>query len=93
MCCRASYGIVGGLSFAAYSTGFISAGGVIYQLRRKGYKSLPEAINARYGPLATMAFGLAVMYRIIQEVFPHVLSTGSFNIASGTRICAIRAAD
>ena len=26
---------------------------------KKGYRSLPEAINARYGPLATVAFGEA----------------------------------
>ena len=33
---------------------------VIYVLRvKKGYRSLPEAINARYGPLATVAFGEA----------------------------------
>ena len=33
---------------------------VIYVLRvKKGYRSLPEAINARYGPLASVAFGEA----------------------------------
>ena len=43
---------------AAYYTSFASVGIVIYVLRvRKGYRSLPEAINARYGPLASVAFG------------------------------------
>ena len=43
---------------AAYYTSFASVGIVIYILRvKKGYRSLPEAINARYGPLASVAFG------------------------------------
>lgn len=43
---------------AAYYTSFASVGIVIYVLRvKKGYRSLPEAINARYGPLASVAFG------------------------------------
>lgn len=43
---------------AAYYTSFASVGVVIYVLRvKKGYRSLPEAINARYGPLASVAFG------------------------------------
>ena len=43
---------------AAYYTSFASVGIVIYFLRvKKGYRSLPEAINARYGPLASVAFG------------------------------------
>lgn len=43
---------------AAYYTSFASVGIVIYILRtRKGYRSLPEAINDRYGPLATLSFG------------------------------------
>lgn len=43
---------------ASYYTSFASVGIVIYFLRtRKGYRSLPEAINQRYGPLATLSFG------------------------------------
>jgi hypothetical protein len=43
---------------AAYYTSFASVGIVIYVLRtKKGCRSLPEAINDRYGPLATLSFG------------------------------------
>ena len=43
---------------AAYYTSFASVGLVVYFMRtRKGYRSLPEAINSRYGPLATLSFG------------------------------------
>ena len=43
---------------AAYYTSFASVGLVVYFMRtRKGYRSLPEAINLRYGPLATLSFG------------------------------------
>ncbi len=46
------------MSTAGYYTSFASVGIVIYFLRtRKGYRSLPEAINQRYGPLATLSFG------------------------------------
>lgn len=37
---------------------------VAYFMRtRHGYRSLPEAIHARYGGFAALAFGLAVAYR------------------------------
>jgi hypothetical protein len=43
---------------------FFSVAGVAYALRtRHGYRSLPEAITARYGGAAALAFGLAVAYR------------------------------
>ena len=39
---------------ASYYTAFFSVAIVVYFLRKKGYKSLPEAINVRYGSLATV---------------------------------------
>lgn len=52
---------------------------VIYLIRvRKGYRSLPEAINERYGSLATMAFGLAVLFRLYQEVWSNALVVAGF---------------
>ena len=39
---------------AAYYTSFLSVAFVVYYLRKRGYRSLPEAINLRYGSLATV---------------------------------------
>lgn len=52
---------------------------VIYLIRtRKGYRSLPEAINERYGSMATLAFGLAVLFRLYQEVWSNALVVAGF---------------
>ena len=45
---------------------------------RKGYRSLPEAINERYGSMATLAFGLAVLFRLYQEVWSNALVVAGF---------------
>ena len=52
---------------------------VIYFIRtRQGYRSLPEAINERYGSMATLAFGLAVLFRLYQEVWSNALVVAGF---------------
>jgi SSS family solute:Na+ symporter len=67
------------LQYAGYYTAFASTAVVIYLLRtRKGYRSLPEAINERYGSLATVSFGLAVLFRLFQEVWSNALVVGGF---------------
>ena len=59
---------------AAYYTSFASVGLVVYVLRtRKGYRSFPEAINLRYGPLATLSFGAAAFFRLYQEVWSNAV--------------------
>jgi len=64
---------------AAYYTSFASVGVVIYLIRtRQGYRSLPEAINERYGSMATLAFGLAVLFRLYQEVWSNALVVAGF---------------
>eukprot|EP00891_Asterochloris_glomerata_P000355 jgi/Astpho2/355/Aster-02232 len=74
-----SFGIVGSVGYAAYYTSLPAAGLVIYILRtRCGYRSLPEAINMRYGSLATLAFGLAVLFRLYQEVWSNAVVVASF---------------
>lgn len=64
---------------AGYYTSFASVGIVIYFIRtRQGYRSLPEAINERYGSMATLAFGLAVLFRLYQEVWSNALVVAGF---------------
>jgi hypothetical protein len=45
---------------------------------QKGYRSLPEAINERYGSLATLSFGLAVFFRLFQEVWSNAIVVAGF---------------
>ncbi len=50
---------MGGVAYAAWYTSFPTVAIVIYFLRtRRGIRSLPVAINERYGALATLSFGL-----------------------------------
>ena len=64
---------------ASYYTSFASVGLVVYFLRtRRGYRSLPEAINERYGSLATVSFCLAVLFRLYQEVWSNALVVAGF---------------
>ena len=52
----AKYGVLGGLAYAAWFVGVFTTGVIIYFLRKQGYYSLPDFINDRYGPLATVIF-------------------------------------
>jgi len=74
----ASYGIVGGLAYSAWYSSFTCVSVVIYRLRLKGYKSLPEAINDKYGPMACISFMLAIVYRLYQEVWSNQIVVASF---------------
>ncbi|KAK9831522.1 hypothetical protein WJX81_005358 [Elliptochloris bilobata] len=75
----AQYGIVGGIAYAGWYTSFPNVAVVIYLLRtRRGVRSLPLAINERYGSLATLSFGLAVLFRLFQEVWSNALVVGGF---------------
>ncbi|GAQ80925.1 solute symporter family protein [Klebsormidium nitens] len=81
----AKYGVLGGFAYATYYTSFFSASIVIYFLRtRMGYKSLPEAINARYGTLACLSFGAAVLYRLFQEVWSNSIVVAGFYGTAGS---------
>lgn len=56
---------------AARFVAFFTVAFVTYYMRtRFGYRSLPEAIHARYGGVAALAFGLAVAYRCVQAAKP-----------------------
>jgi hypothetical protein len=50
----------------------------VYRLRKKGFRSLPDAINERYGSLATVVYALVVLYRLEQEVWSNALVVADF---------------
>lgn len=72
------YGIMGGLAYAAWYTAFVTVALSVYRMRQKGFKSLPEAINARYGSLACITYSLAILYRLEQEVWSNALVVAGF---------------
>jgi Na+/proline symporter len=53
-------------------------------MRKKGFSSLPEAINARYGSMACITFFLAILYRLEQEVWSNALVVASFYGVEGS---------
>ncbi|KAJ8600583.1 hypothetical protein CTAYLR_008171 [Chrysophaeum taylorii] len=63
------YGAVGGFAYAAWYFAFPAAACVCYQLRKKGYRSLPEAIHDKYGTTACLLFAGCVLYRLYNEVW------------------------
>ena len=77
------YGVTGGFAYAGWYISFFSASAVIYQLRKKGYNSLPEAIHQRYGTAALLSFAMAVVFRLYQEIWSNAIVIadfyGSFN--------------
>lgn len=63
------YGIGGGFAYAGWYLAFPAAAVVCYNLRKKGYKSLPEAIHDKYGTASTLVFAACLLYRLYNEVW------------------------
>lgn len=73
-----SFGVVGGVAYASWYTSFFSTAFVVYLMRKQGYRSLPEAINMRFGQAATVTFTLTILYRLVQEVWSNALVVAGF---------------
>ncbi len=75
----AAYGIVGGLAYAAYWLSIPVAGIVIYRLRtRHGATGLVPFLIGRYGRLAAVAFTLAILIRLYNEVWSNTAVVGAY---------------
>ena len=74
----AKYGVMGGLSYACWYTSFATVAITVWRLRKANFKSFPEAINARYGPMACVVYALAILYRLEQEVWSNALVVADF---------------
>ncbi len=75
----AAYGIVGGLAYAAYWLSIPVAGIVIYRLRtRHGATGLVTFLISRYGRLAAVAFTLAILIRLYNEVWSNTAVVGAY---------------
>nr|MDQ2696920.1 sodium:solute symporter [Pseudomonadota bacterium] len=75
----ADYGIVGGLAYATYWLSIPVAGFVIYRLRtREGATGLVPFLIGRYGRLAALAFTLAILVRLYNEIWSNTAVVGGY---------------
>ncbi|HWI15190.1 MAG TPA: hypothetical protein VNT02_13095 [Burkholderiales bacterium] len=81
----ASYGIVGGLAYAAYWLSIPFAGWVIYRLRRRhAATGLVAFLTERYGRAAAAAFAVAILIRLYNEVWSNTAVVGAYYGKPGT---------
>ena len=74
-----AYGVVGGLAYATYWLSIPVAGIVIYWLRtRHGATGLVPFLIGRYGRLAALAFTLAILIRLYNEVWSNTAVVGAY---------------
>lgn len=75
----AAYGIVGGLAYAVYWLSIPVAGLVIYGLRtRSGAGGLVPFLIRKYGRLAALAFTLAILVRLYNEIWSNTAVVGGY---------------
>ena len=81
----ATYGVVGGLAYAAYWLSIPVAGLVIFRLRtRERATGLVPFLIGKYGRGAAMAFSLAILIRLFNEVWSNTAVVGGYYGASGS---------
>ncbi|MFQ5893783.1 MAG: sodium:solute symporter, partial [Nitrospinota bacterium] len=80
-----AFGIVGGLAYATYYLSFIVAGVIIYRIRTTtGHASLASFLTERFGPGATLAFTLAIVIRLYNEVWSNTAVVASYFGSAGS---------
>jgi Na+/proline symporter len=81
----ATYGVVGGLAYATYWLSIPVAGIVIYRLRtREGATGMVPFLIGKYGRGAALAFSLAILIRLFNEVWSNTAVVGGYYGASGS---------
>lgn len=80
-----AFGIVGGIAYATYYLSFMVAGVIIYRIRTTtGHSSLASFLTERFGPGATIAFTLAIVIRLFNEVWSNTAVVASYFGPSGS---------
>ncbi|HKK70424.1 MAG TPA: hypothetical protein VKA86_04350 [Candidatus Krumholzibacteria bacterium] len=80
-----SFGLVGAVAYAGWYLSIPVAGVVIWRIRRcTDARSLPEFVTGRYGRMASLAFLLVVLVRLMNEVWSNTAVVGSYFGASGS---------
>lgn len=74
-----TYGIVGGLTYAAYYLSFLVAGLVIFNLRVKGqFKSIHQFLEEKFGRKSLILFSVLIAIRLFNEVWSNTMVIGSY---------------
>jgi hypothetical protein len=80
-----AFGIVGGIAYATYYLSFIVAGLLIYRIRTStNHSSLVSFLAERFGPSASIAFTLAIVIRLYNEVWSNTAVVASYFGPSGS---------
>lgn len=80
-----AFGLVGGIAYATYYLSFIVAGVLIYRIRTStNHGSLASFLTERFGPLATIAFTLAILIRLYNEVWSNTAVVASYFGTAGS---------
>lgn len=80
-----SFGMVGGVAYAAYYVSFLVAGIVIYQMRVKGgFESLHHFLQSKFGRNAVIVFSLLIGFRLFNEVWSNTMVIGTYFGAKGS---------
>lgn len=75
----ASFGLTGGLAYAAWYLSIPVGGAVIVDIRRRhGADSLASFLCGKYGRAASLAFMLAVFIRLYNEVWSNTMVVGTY---------------
>ena len=81
----ATYGIVGGLAYATYWLSIPLAGWAILRLRRRyAATGLLSFLITRHGRLAALAFSLAILVRLFNEVWSNTSVVGGYYGEAGS---------
>ena len=74
-----TYGIVGGFAYATYWLSIPVAGVVIYYLRKNtGATGLVSFLVSRYGRGAALAFSIAILIRLYNEIWSNTAVVGAY---------------
>ncbi|PHN06520.1 SLC5/6 family protein [Flavilitoribacter nigricans] len=79
-----SFGLVGGLAYAAYYLSFAVAGVILVRLRRAGFASIHQFLNTRYGRGAIILFSLLIGIRLFNEIWSNTMVIGTYFGAVGS---------
>jgi Na+/proline symporter len=65
-----TFGLFGGIGYAIYYLSFVTAAIALYYLRvRGGFRSIPEFLVSKYGKVCARFFLLAIVIRLLNEVW------------------------
>lgn len=79
------FGIVGGVSYAAYYLGFLTAGWLLYRMRtRGGFQSIHHFLGTRFGKGAIAVFSVLIGFRLFNEVWSNTMVIGTYFGDKGT---------